>query len=274
MRTALIDGDSFIYEATSANEYEAQWDHWLWSLWCDFELACAHFDRRIAEIKEAAEADAVVIALTDTTNWRKAIMPTYKHNRLKVRKPICYQPLREYCSEKYPTFMRPGLEGDDVLGILATGNFPQYGERIIVSIDKDLQTVPGRHMRLDDEEHSLRLITVEEADRFHLLQTLAGDPTDGYSGCPGIGMKTAQELLDTGLVLVPRPKTISRGPRKGVIETEWVAEAEGTPWEIVVSAYQSKGLGEEAALLNARVARICRASDYDFTKKEVKLWVP
>jgi DNA polymerase-1 len=42
----------------------------------------------------------------------------------------------------------------------------------------------------------------------------------------------------------------------------------------VVAAFESKGLTEEDALVQARVARICRASDYDFKTKEVKLWNP
>jgi 5'-3' exonuclease len=275
LRTALIDGDLWCYQAASANEYECQWSTWLWTLHSDFAACVAQFDAMIADLKEAAKADKVVVALTDSENWRKKVMPSYKAHRLKTRKPIVYRALREYAQEKYHTFMRPTLEGDDVLGILATcqmANVP--GEKIIVSFDKDLKTIPGLHLRLDDESRTERVISVEEADRFHLLQTLAGDSSDGYPGCPGIGMVNAERLLDGGMALVAREKIISRGPRKGEKEVEWVAEQPATPWEIVVSAFRSKGLSEEVALQNARVARICRGSDYDFAKKEVKLWHP
>ncbi len=274
MRTALIDGDIFIFQAASANEYEAQWSPWLWTLHANLDASIEMFDSLIADLKEAAKADAVVIALTDTNNWRKKVMDTYKAHRLKVRKPIVYQPMREYCAEKYNTFMRPTLEGDDVLGILATNPKLFPGEKVIVSIDKDLKTIPGVHLRLDDPERKERVISVEEADRYHMLQTLTGDQSDGYPGCPGIGEVTAERLLSGGMALVPRDKVISRGPRAGTRETEWVAERPASPWEIVVSAYQSKGLNEEVALQNARVARICRSSDYDYTKKEVRLWTP
>ncbi len=273
MRTALIDGDIFIFQAASANEYECQWSPDLWTLHAHLEASIAQFDSLIADLKEACKADAVIVALTDSNNWRKGVMDTYKAHRAKVRKPIVYRPMREYCMEKYDTFMRPTLEGDDVLGILATGQKIK-GEKIICTIDKDLKTIPGLHLRLDDEERKERVISVEEADRFHLLQTLAGDSSDGYPGCPGIGMVNAERLLDGGMALVAREKIISRGPRKGEKEVEWVAEQPATPWEIVVSAFRSKGLSEEVALQNARVARICRVSDYDFAKKEVKLWHP
>jgi 5'-3' exonuclease len=273
VRTALIDGDSFIYSAASAHEYECEWDHDLWTLHAHLSEAIAHFDRSIEALQEQAQADAVVVALTDGQNWRKDVMPSYKSHRAKTRKPLIYRPMREYCAEKYNTFQRPMLEGDDVLGILATAKITWLkGERVIVSIDKDLQTIPGTHLRLDTG--TLRVISVEEADRFHLLQTLAGDASDGYPGCPGVGMTTGAKLLDDGLVLVPRTKVISRGPRKGEQEIEWVPEIPGTPWEVVVSAFQRAGLTEDVALMNARVARICRASDYNFETREVRLWTP
>lgn len=274
MRTALIDGDLWAYQAASANEYECQWSPWLWTLHADLEASIAQFDTMIADLQEAAKANKVVIALTDAVNWRKGVMPSYKAHRLKTRKPIVYRALREYIQERYTTFMRPTLEGDDVLGILATSKTIIPGEKIVCSFDKDLKTIPGLHLRLDDEERKERVISVQEADRFHLLQTLAGDTSDGYPGCPGVGMVNAERLLDGGMALVPREKIISRGERKGEVETDWKAERPASPWEIVVSAYERAGLGEEAALENARVARICRASDYDFAKKEVKLWHP
>ena len=274
MRTALIDGDIFIFQAASANEYENQWSHWLWTLHADLKASIEMFDALIADLKEAAKADEVILALTDTQNWRKKVMPTYKAHRIKTRKPVVYQAMREYCQEKYNSYMRPTLEGDDVLGILATHPSIIEGDKVIVSIDKDLQTIPGVHLRLDDPERQERTISVHEADRYHLLQTLSGDQSDGYLGCPGVGMVNAERLLDGGMALVPREKIISRGPRKGEREVEWVAEQPATPWEIVVSTYRRAGLGEEAALENARVARICRHTDYDFKKKEVRLWTP
>jgi DNA polymerase-1 len=42
----------------------------------------------------------------------------------------------------------------------------------------------------------------------------------------------------------------------------------------VVDAYLKAGLTEEDALMNARMARILRAEDWDFENNEVKLWTP
>jgi hypothetical protein len=43
-------------------------------------------------------------------------------------------------------------------------------------------------------------------------------------------------------------------------------------WEAVVAAFEKAKLTEADALVQAQVARICRASDYDFKTKKVKLW--
>ena len=86
----------------------------------------------------------------------------------------------------------------------------------------------------------------------HRYQTLVGDPTDGYSGCPKCGQKKAKELL---------PPVI-----------KW---HEDEVWKIIVSTYRKQGLGEADALKNARMARILRAGEYEHKpKRRVKLWHP
>jgi DNA polymerase-1 len=254
-RTLLIDGDTLIYEAAAATECEIQWEPWLWTLHGDFNAAVAHLDDVLGNIIEKLRGDQVIIALSDSERWRPKVMPTYKANR-KGRKPVTYKPLREYVHEKYTTYQRPTLEGDDVLGILVTNPrlFPKT-EKIVVSIDKDMQTLPGLHVNYghargsEDWETFVRSISEPQADRFHLLQTLTGDRTDGYPGCPKIGPVSAEKLL----------------PENGTVAS-W--------WPTVVGSYAKQGLGEAVALENARVARICRWTDYDFQKKEVILWSP
>ena len=82
-----------------------------------------------------------------------------------------------------------------------------------------------------------------------MYQTLVGDTVDGYSGCKGIGDKTARKIL-------------------GEVGEHSLSEM----WQAVINTYKSKGYTEDDAFLNARMARILRAEDYDFKNKEVKLW--
>lgn len=260
-RVALIDGDTFIFAATAANEYETQWDDWLWTLHADFDACAEHFNRSLEGVLNDLQADSVIVAITDTANWRKSIMATYKHARVKTRKPVCYKAMREYVAEKYVVYQRPGLEGDDILGILATHpHLVKADEKIIVSLDKDMQTIPGdlcnygavQKARKDNPTlsfiESVRTVTSAEADHYHLMQTLTGDTTDGYPGCPGIGPVKAEKIL---------------GDLTG-------ADA----WAAIVTAYEKAGLSEDVALMNAQVARICRHTEYDFKKAEVIPWQP
>lgn len=258
MRTLLIDADSLIYSAAATNETATQWDEDVWTYHGNFDSARSQLDCGIHALLERLEADVVVLALSNYTDpWRKRILPTYKSNRKDTRKPVLLRPLRGYVHEKYSTFERPGLEGDDVLGLLltaATPPDPVAGERILCSIDKDMLTLPGLHYNwMKDRGNTgspvVRAISLIEADRFHMLQALTGDTVDGYAGCPGIGPKKAEKILE-GLTTV--------------------AEM----WPRVVETFVSKGFSEEEALVQARVSRICRAADFDFNSKEVILWHP
>lgn len=257
-RTLLIDGDTLVFEAAIAHEYEAQWDWGLWTLHAHLDPAIVQLDAAIDEIAEKLQASRVIIALSDDSRWRNAVMPEYKNHRQKTRKPIIYRPLREYLHETREVFQRPGLEGDDVLGILSTHPKLIDGEKIIVSLDKDMYTIPGlivNYKRAREDDHwEPTAVGVAQADYNHMLQTLSGDTTDGYKGCPGLGPKKAADLL----------MPVWQGKEFPV----------KLAWQTVVSAYQREGLGELVALQNARVARICRHTDYDFKEKQVRLWTP
>ena len=288
MTTAvLIDADTLVYQAAWSAEDSIQWDESLFTNTAELSEGIEKFDHLVKTFQEGLSADLVVLALSNYDRpWRKELDRQYKAQRDKaVRKPLLRDPLRAYIHERsgeaWEVFERPTLEGDDVLGILMTSRRIRAGRKVCVSIDKDLKTVPGLHLnytaaleRPDHMESLIFEVTEEEADRWHLLQTLAGDPTDEYPGCPGVGMKRAARFLDEGRVFEKVEHTFKSGPRKGQTETRWIQGREGAPWEIIVSLFESKGLTEEDALRNARVARICRASDYDFKTKEVRLWTP
>lgn len=249
MRTLLIDGDILVYRITAAAEVPIDWGNDLWTLHADMSECRDALDRQIDMYLEELKADGVVLAFSPDRNFRYRVYPQYKSHRQGKRKPVTYVPLKAYAHEKYKTFERPDLEGDDVLGILATSPVIVKGEKVIVSLDKDLKTIPGLICDMR-EPITIQDISEEEADYNHMYQTLIGDTADGYHGCPGIGPKTAEKLLD-GV-----PKTYAN------------------MWPVVVQAYEKKGLSEEVALVQAQIARICRRDDYDFKRKEVILWNP
>lgn len=270
---ALMDGDIFAYEIAAGAEEPVHWGDGLWTLHAWEGPAKAKLESRIEELGESVGADRIIVTLSDTANWRKEVLPSYKENRSGQRRPMLLNILKDHLTESYETVIKPGLEADDVLGILAT--WPKLkGDKVIITKDKDLQTVPGLHFLSHKEELGVFEVTEDEADRWHLIQTLAGDSTDGYAGCPGIGVDTATKILEEPHGWEPYEHTLKSGPRKGETETRWRKVEVNTPWEAVVSHFRKAGLSESEALIQARVARICRASDYDFDMKEVKLWTP
>jgi 5'-3' exonuclease len=254
MKIALIDADVCAFQAALLAEKPVDWGDGLHTLHAYENEAEEKFDAMVAAIVEAIGADKVILAFTDSVNWRKGVLPTYKGNRAATRKPMLLGHLTRRASELHETFVRPTLEGDDVLGILATRSGKD--EMVICSIDKDMKTIPGTYY--DFKNKKFYEISEGAADYYHMYQTLIGDTTDGYSGCPGCGPKTAEKILEP---FVDENKHDSSFDLAGA-------------WEAVIKTYTKAKLGPTEALVQARVARICRSSDYDFKKKEVILWTP
>ena len=244
-KVLLIDGDILAYKIATANEVDTHWGNGFWTLHCD-EIQCKHeVDAKIEDLGQSLQADDYVVALTDKNNFRKDVLPSYKDNRKQRRKPMVLNALRDYIMEKHNGIMWKNLEADDVMGIMATEPHPTE-DRIIVSIDKDMRQIPAKVSR-DGE-------TVEEipqrlADYWFMIQTLAGDSTDGYTGLPNVGVKTAEKMI----------KQYTNVPLLDL-------------WKIVVGAYKSKGYSNKEALQQARVAHILRHKEYNKKTGKVKLW--
>jgi len=252
--TLGLDGDILVFQACAAVEKEIPVGDFRY-LGSSFEDARGVFYENLHDLMEQANTEDLLFTFSDKQNWRRNVFPDYKANRRGSRKPLCYQDLVDYVSSKWPTVTLRGLEADDVLGI--------YGSRreiIIWSIDKDLKQIPGYHLGQDEVIE----ITKEEGDRFHLYQTLVGDPTDGYAGCPGVGPKGANEFLDSPYEWSP--------PEDG--RKQWRREGTEDTWRGIESLFEKAGLTSSDALVQARVSRILRDGEYDMDKQKVRLWKP
>lgn len=238
-RTLLIDGDIVVYQYSSTVEHEVDWGNDVWSLWADAKEAQQLILQYIDILVDETAADDFIFCFSDKDNFRKDIDSNYKSNRKGKRKPVCYKALKQWITDEYKTETWDRLEADDVMGIMATSTMLE-GEKVIVSEDKDLKTIPGLLWRSGE----MLNISQEEADYNHLYQTLVGDATDGYPGLRGVGDKRATELLKT------------------------------PTWETVVKAFEKAGQTEEDALVQARLARILRASDYNFEFDQPIIWSP
>lgn len=252
-RVALIDADGIIFAVACNGERQVKdGDKVLYLQTLTEEQAYANVVERVERLMDEVLADTSIICLTHTNNFRYRIDPTYKGNRKDTRRPPLIETLRGMLQSRapYPVLLIDGLEADDVCGI-SSGSLQRAGKQaIICSGDKDLRTIPG-FLYSCREGSVIEEITQEMADRFHLFQTLCGDPVDHYGGCPKIGAIKAKVILDECSGLSP-----------------------GHVWARVVEEFQKKGLTEEYCLRQARLARILRVEDWDAEAKEPILWEP
>ena len=235
----LIDADYIVYKCCAATETEIDFGEDLIVVTSRFSEAYEYVERELYNIaSDLGCFDDSILFFSDSVNFRKSIDPAYKGHRNR-KKPCGYKRVINKLKEDYHVVIMPTLEADDALGIYAT----KEPGHIICSPDKDMRQIPGQLFDLTQEVVE---ITPEMGDRWHLIQAMAGDQTDGYAGIPGIGIKRAEALL----------------------------EANGATWQTVVDAFAAKDLDESVALMNARLAKILQCDDYDFTNQEPRLWNP
>ena len=271
-RILLIDADVYIYKAASAVEVAIEWEPGYWTWHCDSDAVKRRVLQMIDDTMDRFKGTEYRLCLTDSEkNFRFDVLETYKGNRKATKRPLVLKHIKQWLIDEYDALTRPRLEGDDILGIFATWDAIK-GDKVIVSLDKDLKTIPGKYVR--DLNGQIETITPREAEKYWMKQTLSGDVTDGYTGCPGVGLGTAEKIIEGGLKTIPYEHTLLRGPRKGEVEIRWKDEKCDDLWEVVVSRFEAAGLTEADALVQAQVARILHASDYNFKDKEHILWTP
>lgn len=240
-KTIMIDGDMIIYRAAFSSEVETKWDDNIWTLHSSEAEATAKVDELVETIMKKLKATDYITCISSKTNFRHDIYPDYKANRSAKRKPLCIKALTEYMYDYHNGLIVDNLEADDLIGVLCTRN-PK--DTIAVSGDKDFGTLPITwYNHLKDE---LTTTGVKKAKRFHLIQTLTGDAIDGYKGLKGVGIKTAEKILDKN----------------------------GATWKTVVDEYKKHDLTEDDALLTARLAYILQKQHYNLETKKIKLWTP
>lgn len=235
----LIDADYIVYKCCAACEDEIDFGEDVILVTSKFSEALEYVERELYSIAEClGQFDDSILFFSGPNNFRKLVDPEYKGNRNR-KKPCGYKRVINALKKQFPVIMYDNLEADDSLGIWATSE-PGH---IIVSPDKDMRQIPGLLFNMKD---AVEEIGEEEAIRWHYIQTLAGDCTDGYSGVPGIGLKRAAALLDE----------------------------KGMTWKTIVDAYAAKDLDESVALRNATLAKILTKDHYDITTGEIKFWSP
>ena len=245
-RSLLVDADMLLFTAVKLCEVEIEWMPDVITTHLPLREVSLLFDEMLDNKKKQSEADEEILCWTSPDNFRLEVDPTYKGNRRATNhrlKPVGFKEARRRMESKYNSECWYRLEADDVLGILQTRDLGK--DTVIWSGDKDLNQIPGLHL---DNDGTVKTINEPEADVFFYRQILIGDAVDGFGGCPSIGPKTAEKLI----------------PLKDFTPA--------SAWRTVVKNYKKKGLSEQQALVQARLARILRSTEYNYD--DIDLWTP
>ena len=139
-------------------------------------------------------------------NFRNEIYKEYKANRAEA--PDDLAPQFEYIRKSVTAFNLPSVElinyeADDLIATYAK-KITELGAKVtVISSDKDLMQLVSSKVRLFDPMKSKEIGEKEVIEKFGVkpvqvidVQSLAGDSSDNIPGVPGIGVKTAAELIN------------------------------------------------------------------------------
>ena len=223
---ALIDADVLTYQVGYGTEEDSE----------DFAVATLDgfiTDLMLFDLHDVYDFEFYLTG-KDVPNFRYSIAVTqpYKGNRKNNKPPQHLKVLRNRLIEYWGAILSVGEEADDLISKRMT---ELKDQALCVTIDKDLDTVPGWHYNFRKEERYY--VDDFEAQYNFYTQLLVGDRVDNIQGVFGVGPKKAEKLLD-GLIT---PKEM---------------------WDACVKAHGSY----ERALEDARLLHMRR--------KDLEIWEP
>ena len=198
----LIDGSGFIFRAYHALPWLSRSDGTPTN-------AVYGFVNMLLKLVQESDADAIAVVFDAAkTSFRNRIYPAYKEHRPEAPDDLVPQfKLVREATEAFNICQieAPDFEADDLIATYAR-LFKEQGARVtIVSSDKDMmQLVDERVGMLDTIKTPSKVIGAAEVrEKFGVLpdkvidvQALCGDSVDNVPGVPGIGVKTAAELIN------------------------------------------------------------------------------
>ena len=166
------------------------------------------FSKMLAKLlSDAGTSRFAVIFDTARVSFRNDIYPEYKANRSDPPEELVpqFSLIRDATRAfNVPCIELPGFEADDLIATFARMARDEGHKVVVVSSDKDLMQLVGDDVSMLDPAKNLRIGREEVIERFGVgpesvidVQALAGDSTDNVPGVPGIGVKTAAELIRT-----------------------------------------------------------------------------
>ncbi|MDE0405370.1 MAG: DNA polymerase I [Nitrospira sp.] len=195
----LVDGSGFLFRAFHALPVLTRPDGTPVN-------AVLGFTNMLLKLLDDLQATHVAVIFDSAReSFRNEIFPEYKANRpdppdeLIPQFPLVRDATRAFNVE---CLERPGFEADDLIATYARRAQADGFDVMIVSSDKDLMQLVSDRVSMFDALKNRRIGPAEVKEKFGVgpeqvvdVQALAGDSTDNVPGVPGIGVKTAAQLI-------------------------------------------------------------------------------
>jgi hypothetical protein len=226
----IVDADIIVYRCGLANASQTEpLSYTLHSVKQTLEGILSNFE----------PSDRTRVLLQGQGNYRNQVATVleYKGNRDPSKRPQYFDEIRDYLAEYQCAEFVHGMETDDAIGIEQWSNKDR--STCIVTIDKDLDCIPGWHYNYVNAE--LYYIDLATANQKFWRQVLTGDSTDNILGCG---------IRKEGVYKSGAKKGQTRVKREGVgpQEAQAIVEAAGNKWadqHLAVLRQYEKHFGKE-----------------------------
>ena len=163
------------------------------------------YTRTLLRILKEHDPEYMVAAFDGHGSFRREVFQDYKANRADT--PESLLPQINYCRRiteaiGIPTYAAETFEADDIIGTIAMKMWSRGYGAVIVTGDKDMSQLVREGVRVYDIANSLWLDEAGVQEKFGVrphqipdLLALNGDAVDNIPGVPGVGPKTACQIL-------------------------------------------------------------------------------
>ena len=205
----LLDGHALAYRAyfalTAAGTQASRWI----TAQGEPTAGTYGFTSILLSLLEKDKPQYLAVAFDTGRTFRDDLYPQYKATRAKMPEDLRPQidRIREVVRAfRIPVLEAEGFEADDVLGTVARQAAKEGTDTLILSGDRDLLQLIDDRVSVRLPGRSLSESTDYNSDRFQAewgfpplklidYKALVGDKSDNIPGVPGVGEKTATELL-------------------------------------------------------------------------------
>jgi DNA polymerase-1 len=200
-RIFLVDGNSYLYRAFFATPHLSN------SKGIPTNAVYA-FMNMMRKLQNDEKPDVLILVFdSKAPSFREEISKAYKAQRppmpgnLSVQIPHVKSVLQ---AMGFPMLEKEGFEADDIIGTLTEQLRGGDAETVIVTSDKDMMQLVSDKVKILDTMKNLVIGEKEVEEKFGIKPAymtdylaLCGDTSDNIPGVPGVGDKTARELVAT-----------------------------------------------------------------------------